>query len=191
MPAPIRLAGAVTQDDGSEVLWSIAQGRRGRRWREASVRLGRLAGARLLEISPEGRLQRLEVDAPTGMLTLHPSEDGSTLHGNAVTPDGVRHLALPWGPSHRLVVAGSIGSVAVASQGLDTLIQPGGSTALRGISIDADLTIGEGSVRIERVGLTGWRVSAPEFAVECSADLDPDGVPQEGVSWSLEEPAGS
>jgi hypothetical protein len=187
-PAPIRLAGIVAQDEATEVIWSIAEGWRGRRWREASVRLGRLAGTRVIEISPEGRLQRIEAAAPVGMLTLHPSEDGSTLHGNVVTAEGVRHLALPWGPAHRLVVAGSIGAVAVACQGLDTLIQPGGSTVFRGISIDADLSIGEGSVRIERSGLSGWRISAPEFSVESAAELDSDGLPQGGVGWPLELP---
>jgi hypothetical protein len=138
-------------------------------------------------MSPNGRFERLEAGSPAGLLTLHPSPDGLTLHGNVVTPTGIRHIARAWGPSHRLVVAGSPGCVALARRGLDMLIQPGGSTVFRGIAVDADLEIGEGSVRVERVGLTGWRLSAPEFGVVGSADLDPRGVPDEGLRWPLEE----
>lgn len=191
VPGRVRLGGTAVHDDGCDLVWSVADGRRGRRWREACARLGRLAAARLVETDPDGRLTRLEVAAPAGLLTLHPSDDGRTLHGNVVTSAGVRHLALPWGDAHRLVVAGSIASLAAACAHLATVVPPGGATVFRGIGVDAELHVGEGSVRVERVGLTGWRASVAELGISVVAELDDRWVPRGGSIWPLEEPPGA
>lgn len=188
VPGPVRLGGATTHDDECDLVWSVADGRRGRRWHEACARLGRLSAARLLETDPAGRLVRLEIAAPAGLLTLHPSDDGLALYGNVVTPAGVRHVALPWGDAHRLVVAGSVASVAVACRHLDTVVPPGGTSAFRGVGVDAELRVGQGSVRVERVGLTGWHASVAELGIAVAAELDDRWVPLRGSTWPLEEP---
>ena len=188
---PVRLGGVTRHEEGCDLVWSIADGRRGRRWREACARLGRVWAARVLESGPEGRFSRLEVASPSGLLTLHPSEDGRTLYGNAVTPSGMRHVALPWGDAHRILVAGSVASVAMACRHLETVIQPGGSTIFRGVGVDAELRAGEGSVRIERTGLTSWRVSVASVGVAVAAEIDERGVPLGGTTWSLEASPGA
>ncbi len=186
---PVRLGGTMRLEDGSDLMWTIADGRLGRRWREVTSRLGRIVSAHLVEISPERALARLEMAAPGGLLTLHPSTDGRTLHGNVVTPSGVRHLALGWGSSHRLLVAGSVASVAVACRRLETQVPPGGGTVFRGVAVDPDLRVEEASVRVERVALTGWRLTAPALGVSVFAEVDERGLPLGGTSWPLEQPS--
>jgi len=101
----LRRAGRLDAGGGETVLWSVAEGGRGRRWR--SLRLdadGRPRSDLLLEVDPVGRWTRLELATAAGILTLHPEPDERSVHGNVVTPSGVRHLALRWGSGHRLVV---------------------------------------------------------------------------------------
>jgi hypothetical protein len=92
----LRRAGAGGGPDGAFVVWSVAEGRRGRRWREV-VRTGEgIRSSLLLELDPDGRFSHLELSTAAGLLTLHPEGDG-TLHGNAVTPVGISHVVgLPW-----------------------------------------------------------------------------------------------
>ena len=100
----LRRAGRGTLSDGTTLIWSLAEGERGRRWRAASTVEGRLTHALLLETSPGGRVQRLELTTASGVLTLHPEPDGRSIHGNVVHVGGVRPLAFPWGPEHELEV---------------------------------------------------------------------------------------
>lgn len=103
----LRRAGRFDVADGGIVVWSVAEGRRGRRWRSLRLgRDGRPVSDLLLEVDPGGRWNRLELATGTGILTLHPDPDGTRVHGNVVTPAGMRHLALGWGSDHRLVVEG-------------------------------------------------------------------------------------
>ena len=84
----LRQAGHGRAPDGSIVTWSVAEGRRGRRWREV-VRAGEgIRSSLLLELDPDGRFSHLELSTAAGLLTLHPEPDG-TLHGNAVTAEGI------------------------------------------------------------------------------------------------------
>lgn len=104
---PLRRAGRLDAVGGETLLWSVAEGRRGRRWR--SIRLapgGHVLSHLLLEVDPGGRWTRLELASPAGLLTLHPAPDGRSVHGNVVTPDGMRHLSVAWGSEHRLAVEG-------------------------------------------------------------------------------------
>lgn len=103
----LRRAGRLDAGGGETLLWSVAEGRRGRRWR--SLRLaadGAMVADLLLEVDPAGRWARLELATAAGILTLHPEPDGQSIHGNVITPAGLRHLALGWGTDHRLVVEG-------------------------------------------------------------------------------------
>ena len=95
-----------TLPDGAQLTWSLAEGGRGRRWRASRVRDGRLEGTLLLEIDGAGRPARLELGTADGLLTLHPDRGERELHGNVVTPNGIRHLRFDWSPAHELVVDG-------------------------------------------------------------------------------------
>ena len=106
MGGPVRRGGRGTLPDGAQLTWSLAEGGRGRRWRASRVRDGRLEGTLLLEIDGADRPARLELGTADGLLTLHPDRDERELHGNVVTPDGIRHLRFDWSPAHELVVDG-------------------------------------------------------------------------------------
>ena len=98
----VRRAGAGRAVDGTDVVWSVAEGRKGRRWREVRSRDGVVVSSLLLESFTDRRFAHLELSTAAGLLTLHPESDG-TLHGNAVLTDGVDHivgLAWPSGPSY-------------------------------------------------------------------------------------------
>jgi hypothetical protein len=98
--------------DGSDVTWSVAEGTKGRRWREVVVRDGGVAHSLLLETFPDRRFAHLELATPSGLLTLHPEPNG-TLHGNAVTAAGIRHvLGWPFEPPALVAVEGSPVSLA-------------------------------------------------------------------------------
>jgi hypothetical protein len=112
----LRVAGTGRSLDGATVTWSVAEGRRGRRWREAIVRDGAVVHSLLFELNPDGRFAHLELTTPAGLLTLHPEGDG-TLHGNAVTPDGVTHVrGLPWDQDAVVLIDGSVVCAVVAGQ---------------------------------------------------------------------------
>src|SRR5207245_3268482 len=80
----LRQAGRIEQSDGSVLIWSIAEGRRGRRWRGSLLRGVSLIHSLLLEVTLVGRPSRLELATATGILTLHPEPDERSIHGNVV-----------------------------------------------------------------------------------------------------------
>ncbi len=166
--ARLRRAGRGTAPDGAVVTWSVAEGRRGRRWREAVVVDGSIRSSLLLEVHPDGRFAHLELSTAAGLLTLHPESDG-TLHGNAIGADGIRHVvAIPWQPDDLLLVAGSPVSRAAAPRRVDA---PRTGVAI-GIVVGLDLTLGRRAIgRTER-----------------GAAVDADGLPAlaDGVVWPLE-----
>jgi len=149
--------------EGLTVTWSMAEGRRGSRWREVRVADAAVVSSLLLELDPDRRFAHLELATAAGLLTLHPEGDG-TLHGNAILADGVRHIvAVPWQADDLLLVAGStIARAAAARRGAVT----------SGVLVALDLTL-------ERrpIGL-GDRV----------VELDTDGLPAfpDGQAWPLD-----
>jgi hypothetical protein len=118
----IRRGGVATNAGGERVVWTVADGRRGRRWRESVSRDGTLLRAVLLELDPDGRVTRLEVATAHGLLTLHPDEGGGTMHGNVVAPDGVRHLSFDWSSDRELLVTGSPASAAIVEARFATTV---------------------------------------------------------------------
>ena len=131
----LRRAGRLEIGGGETVLWSVAEGRRGRRWR--SLRrdaAGSLLADLLLEVDLLGRWVRLELTTAAGILTLHPDPHGRSAHGNVVTAAGMRHLAPPWGSGHRLVVEGE----PVAAGALAAANPPGAGP---GLVVSPDLAV--------------------------------------------------
>ena len=111
----VRRAGVGRLPDGRTITWTVADGRRGRRWRTATVdAVGAVMEVLLLELDPDGRLGKLELASAAGLLSLHP--EGGTLHGNVVTAVGVRHVRLPWPPGAVVLVDGADVTDAAAAR---------------------------------------------------------------------------
>jgi hypothetical protein len=164
----LRVAGIGRSPDGATVTWSVAEGRRGRRWREAVSRDGAVVHSLLLELAPDGRFAHLELTTEAGLLTLHPEGDG-TLHGNAVTQAGITHVrGLPWQPDDVILIEGSVVCRAVAGQWQLARELDG----LGAVRVEADLSL------------------ARERATDAAAPVDGRGLPvlEESREWPLEEP---
>ncbi len=122
----LRRAGLLDVGGGETVLWSVAEGRRGRRWR--SVRRGsgnELLSDLLIEADPGRRWTRLELATARGILTLHPEPDDGVVHGNLITARGVAPLTFGWSPRHRLVVVGEPVAAAAVGVADGVFIAPG------------------------------------------------------------------
>ena len=129
----LRRAGSGRLPDGALVLWSVAEGARGRRWRW-TVSIGEaVRHAGLIELDREGRFARLELETAAGMLTLHPDDDRETAHGNVVRHDGVQPIRVAWSDGASVVIEGDPFGTAVAgrrgrgpSVALDLTVRPAG-----------------------------------------------------------------
>jgi len=171
----MRVAGRGSFADGSTVTWVIADGRRGRRWREVVARDDTVVHALLLETDPAGRFSHLELARADGLWTLHPESDG-TLHGNHVggaDPD-VRHIVgYPFAPDDAVVVEGSPVSLAALAWGRAPTTIEGGVHGVAGVLIGADGRIElADALRIERVSRTRWRIGEAE-----PFEIDDAGLP--------------
>ncbi len=155
----LRVGGRGRLADGGIVVWSVAEGVRGRRWRWVVDDVGVVRHAGLLELDLDGRFTRLELSGSAGLLTLHPEGDGS-IHGNVVNDRGVRPITLPGDDVGAITITGdAFGSSLVG--------QPAGE----GIVIRGGWDFGVGP-RVHRDAL----------------DLDVRGVPvlDQAAEWPLE-----
>lgn len=187
----LRLGGRVGLPSGEVVVWSVADGRRGRRWRESATRDGVLVWASLFETDRSGQVGRLEIASAAGLLTLHPDADGSTLHGNVVTPDGIRHLTFAWGAGGALFVVGSPAAAAIALGRLAQTAPVGATERVSTIRIDSLLAPRPGAWDVSRVDERTWRlveVSDAPSPEERTVRLDEDGLVElpGGDRWRLE-----
>jgi hypothetical protein len=142
-PDWLRRAGRGRLEDGGAVLWSVAAGRRGRRWRWTVVDAGIVRHVGLVEQDERGRFGRLELATLDGMLTLHPSDDRSELHGNVVTAAGVRGLAFAADAATDVAIAGDAFGTALLGAGEGTTIRVGDRldiavTTERPVRLDVD-----------------------------------------------------
>ncbi|HEV8401497.1 MAG TPA: hypothetical protein VGQ31_00540, partial [Candidatus Limnocylindrales bacterium] len=175
MSVPTRVAGWGIAADGSEVTWTVAEGRRGRRWREVISRDLVVVHALLLETAPDGRFSHLELARADGLWTFHPEPDG-TLHGNHVGRGevDVRHVTgWPFGPDDALLIEDSAISLAAIAWARTGSVTVGGVVAVEAVVIGGDGALEPvPALRVERLTATGWRVGdAPAF------ELDPAGLP--------------
>jgi hypothetical protein len=174
---------------GATVVWSIAEGLRGRRWREVVTVGGSVRRSMLLEASPAGRATRLELTTAAGLLTLHPDSDTRELHGNVVTPTGIRHLRLEWSPEHELFVVDSPAAEAVALRRFADLLAVGEHQPVPGVAIDDALEPRPGTWQVTRAGVGDWGVQSEDGSDERTTRLDEHGIPIRpgGVTWPLED----
>lgn len=183
MAARLRFGGRGQGADGASVVWSVAEGSRGRRWREVRNVGAAVASSLLLETDPAGRFAHLELSTPSGLLTLHPEPDG-TLHGHAVVSDGVEHVeGLAWDADGLVLLEGSTVCRLAAAALLADSVAVRSSKAQLAVVIPPTLWLEVKPVRIERLDERAWRFGAEEpFAV------DRDGLPilRGGEVWPLE-----
>ncbi len=185
MSRPLRFGGRGQGADGASVIWSVAEGSRGRRWREVRNAPGGhgMATSLLLETDAAGQFAHLELSTPSGLLTLHPESDG-TLHGHSLVSDGIEHVeAVAWDIDGLVLLDGStVCRVAAIALVADTLAA-GASRAQLAAVIPATLWLDVRPIRIERVGDTSWR-----FGSEDPLEIDGRGLPilRGGEIWPLE-----
>jgi hypothetical protein len=188
----VRRAGVALLADGAEVVWSVADGRRGRRWRAVTNRDGTVVASLLLEVDPDGRPAHLELATAAGLLTLHPEPTGQ-LHGNAVTGEGVRHLTMAWGDDHELEFEPFDISSAVIAHRLDGLLPAGEGRAVPVVAIRLDLDVRETTRRYARLDTATWRIEGDGDARTTEVDARglpawpvPAGEPNKAREWPLE-----
>jgi hypothetical protein len=179
----LRVGGRGQGADGASVVWSVAEGNRGRRWREVRNVGGGMASSLLLETDPAGQFAHLELSTPSGLFTLHPEGDG-TLHGHAIVSDGVEHVTgLPWDHDGIVLLEGSTVCRLAAVAGLALVVAAGTSRGHLAAVIPPTLWLEVSPVRVERIDATTWRFGGDEaFAV------DERGLPilRGGEIWPLE-----
>ena len=183
----VRRAGRATLHDGAQLVWTVADGRRGRRWRAMTTLDGALTHALLLEVDPDGRLSRLELTTAAGLLTLHPEDHATELHGNVATSDGMRHLTVAWSPEHALQIEGRPLASAVAARRLAARIAVGEGIRVPVVVIDTTLLPRSAVAHVERIAEHRWLFER-DGAVE-QFTLDGDGVPiglADALDWPLE-----
>lgn len=169
MSESVRRAGAARRADDSEVIWSAADGRRGRRWRAVTKRAGAFASSVLLEVNPGGRVTRLELATSDGLLTLHPEPAGS-LHGNVVTATGVRHLQLAWSADHVIEVDPLEIAGAISSQHLEGSIAVGEGITVPVAVVGIDLSVREAQRRYVRLDAATWQIERDGHVVAITID---------------------
>jgi hypothetical protein len=184
----VRSGGRAVLANGTILVWSLAEGRRGRRWRESLTNDRALRRSMLLEVTPAGRPTRLEVASAAGLLTLHPDADGRELHGNVVTSTGIRHLRFEWGFEHDLFVVGSPTAAAVTLRRLADLLAVGEARAVPVVWVDDALEPRPGAWQVTRTAPDGWHLRDLDGTEVRILTVDTDGIAvlPGSASWPLE-----
>ena len=184
----VRRAGRARLPDGAMLLWTVAEGARGRRWRAVSTVDGAVTHALLFEATAGGRPTRLELTTPSGMLTLHPEADERSAHGNVVHLGGVRPLVLPWRPDYAIEVVDRPIATAVMLARMARSVRVGEGETVEVLSVDAGLVVRPGTRLVRRLADRRWEVADLGAGREFEVELDADGVPRLGASddWPLE-----
>jgi len=188
MSEALRVAGRTMLGDGGRLTWSVAEGARGRRWRETVDRDGGLVRALLLEVATSGRPTRLEMTTAAGMLTLHPEPGGRELHGNVVTSSGMRHLRYLWSPEHELLVLGSVGCASATLGRLAEMLSVDETLTVPMLRVDDALQPRAVVWQVTRTADATWAMASAARDEERAFTVDEDGLvvlPDE-ERWPLE-----
>ena len=189
MIAMLRQAGTGRFGNGSRVVWTVAEGVRGRRWRWTHTSDAGIVAVGLLELGTDGRLAKLELAGPAGLLTLHPAKDEQELHGNVATAHGMRHLRLPWSPAHELIVEGEPLVAAAACHRLAGAIGPGGGADIPVLVIESGYGMRDCRSHVSRDTVERWRMDVsphPKVRLAIDAQGVPVGLDDEST-WPLED----
>jgi hypothetical protein len=154
----LRAGGAASLPGDARLVWSVAEGRRGRRWRWAVVVGDRVDHGVLLELDPDGRPTRLEATGACGLLTLHPEPDLRSVHGNLVTANGIEHLTFDWAPDAVFDVVDPFGPFATAAA-VGVRLAVGGTVEVPTVGIDRFLRPVPGRARLTRLDRGSWSLA--------------------------------
>ena len=170
MSASLRRAGRGLLPDGRTLVWSVAEGRRGQRWRSSTLSpQGHLDLALLIEVDTDGRFSRLELTNSKGILTLHPEPDRSQVHGNVVSDRGVTPISMSWGPECVLWVSDSPIAEIMTGRLAST-----GDGMRSGAVIDATLAVAQATRAMEEgSGPPADDRGVPELGASDEWDLEP------------------
>jgi len=190
LPAPsVRRGGTASLPGGRHLVWSVAAGIKGRRWRSVTSHGdGRMEASLLVETAPDGGLVRLELTTGEGLLTLHPDGDPVRLHGNVVRASGIDHIALPWSAGHILLAGASPVTGAIAVQGAAARVGVGEGANLPAVDVGIDLRPRPATWHVAHTAEHRWRLLAADGAASLLLETDADGLPTaaDGTSWPLE-----
>ena len=189
MTGPTRMAGWGRAADGSTVTWTVAEGSKGRRWREVVALGDATVQALLLETDRDRRFSHLELARADGLWTFHPEPRRDA-------PRQPR-AAGRWQPSSTSGAGRSVAttrwssrarrSPSPRSSGHVPPRSPRASTAsVAAVVIGADGELSrQASLQVERLSATRWRVGDGP-----AVDVDPDGLPilDGGSRQPLEQP---
>jgi len=185
--ARVRLAGHDRDRLGRDVTWTIADGERGRRWREVTVDpAGVLVRSLTLETGRGGQWLRLEIAAAAGLLSLHPDRDGA-VRGNIVAGDGIRHLDLGALDPPLVDIRGSLVGEAALCRALERLVPAGQGTATRVARVEDDLSVTIVELAVERRDARTWELTDGEDVRTIAVgELGRPATGPSSVEWPLE-----
>lgn len=181
-----RLAAHERDTRNRDVVWTAADGRNGRRWRELAIDAAGHARSLLLETDSQGAWQRLEISGADGLLTLHPEGDGS-IHGNVASRTGVRPLSLGKLKPPRLDMPGSLVVEAALCWSLARQVRLGESRVIQVASVAEPVTVAIAELTIERRTTATWELRDGDR--RRLVELDEGGLPVAHVGaehWALE-----
>ena len=188
----VRRGGTASLPGGRHVVWTVASGTKGRRWRSVTSHGdGRMEASLLVETAPDGRLLKLELTTGEGLLTLHPDGDPVRLHGNVVRASGIDHVSLPWSGGHILLAGASPVTAAIAVQGAAARIGVGEGANLPAVDVGIDLRPRPATWHVAHTAEHRWRLLAADGAASLLLETDADGLPTaaDGTAWPLEHEA--
>ncbi|HLX35830.1 MAG TPA: hypothetical protein VKR30_11400 [Candidatus Limnocylindrales bacterium] len=169
-----------------DVVWTVADGRNGRRWRELAVDASGAARSLVLETDGQGTWQRLELSGADGLLTLHPEGDGS-IHGNVTSRAGVRHLSLGKVKPARIDIPGSLVAEAALCWAMTRQLRVGERRTIAVVTVAEPVTVALSEIVVERRTTATWELRDGDR--RRLVELDEDGLPVGHLGadrWPLE-----
>ncbi len=188
----VRRGGTAGLPGGRRLVWSVAEGGRGWRWRSVTTHGdGRMEASLLVEVGPQGELVRLECATGEGLLTVHPDGQPERLHGNVVRASGVDHVDLPWSPGHILLAGASPVTAAIAAAWLADRVGVGEGTNVPAVEVGVDLRPRSATWHVARTEAGRWRLLAADGGPSLLLETDEDGLPtaRAAAAWPLGRPA--
>jgi hypothetical protein len=189
----VRLAGHGVDRLGRAVTWTIADGERGRRWREATAGAeagdgspGSLAHAITLETGHAGQWLRLEVAAAAGLLSLHPDRDGS-INGNVVSEAGVRHIAKGVVEPPLVDVRDSLVAETALCRALERQVAAGEGSTVSVVRVSPTLDVEVAQLQVMRTDARTWELTdADGIRTVSMGDRGAPVTSDAGAKWPLE-----
>ena len=109
------------------------------------------------------------------------------LHGNVVTPEGVRHLRFDWSFEHELVVLGSPVAAAIALRRFADVLAVGETRPVSVVAVDDALEPRAGTWEVTRTGTGSWRLGESGGGEAEALEIDAAGLPvvPDAQTWPL------